>query len=60
MIAADTDLDTLFNRLHLANARRVWGGLTDRAERERWSCRDFLTLLGPRRLPIASRPDPRG
>jgi DNA replication protein DnaC len=45
MIAADTDLDALFKRLHLANARRVWRGLIDRAERERWSYRDFLTLL---------------
>ena len=34
MIAADTDLDALFKRLHLANARRVWRGLVDRAERE--------------------------
>jgi DNA replication protein DnaC len=45
MIAADTDLDALFKRLHLANARRVWRGLIDRAERERWTYRDFLTLL---------------
>jgi DNA replication protein DnaC len=45
MIGADTDLDALFKRLHLANARRVWRGLIDRAERERWSYRDFLTLL---------------
>ena len=45
MMADDTDLDALFKRLHLANARRVWRGLLDRAERERWSYRDFLTLL---------------
>ena len=45
MIAADSDLDALFKRLHLANARRVWRGLIDRAERERWAYRDFLTLL---------------
>jgi hypothetical protein len=45
MIATETDLDALFKRLHLANARRVWRGLIDRAERERWSYRDFLTLL---------------
>ena len=37
MIAADTELDALFKRLHLANASRVWHGLIDRAERERWS-----------------------
>ena len=41
----EADLDALFKRLHLANARRVWRGLIDRAERERWSYRDFLTLL---------------
>src|SRR5688572_22675363 len=45
MIADETDLDALFKRLHLANARRVWRGLIDRAERERWAYRDFLTLL---------------
>lgn len=45
MIADETDLDALFKRLHLANARRVWRGLIDRAERERWTYRDFLTLL---------------
>jgi hypothetical protein len=31
MIATETDLDALFKRLHLANARRVWRGLLDRA-----------------------------
>jgi hypothetical protein len=45
VIAADSDLDALFKRLHLANARRVWRGLIDRAEREHWAYRDFLTLL---------------
>jgi DNA replication protein DnaC len=44
MIATESDLDALFKRLHLANARRVWRSLIDRAERERWSYRDFLTL----------------
>jgi len=39
------DLDALFKGLHLANARRVWRGLIDRAERKRWSYRDVLTLL---------------
>lgn len=28
------DLDLLFKRLHLANARRVWRDLVQRAERE--------------------------
>jgi DNA replication protein DnaC len=45
MIAADHDLDALFKRLHLANARRVWRDLVERAERETWTYRDFLTLL---------------
>jgi hypothetical protein len=33
------DLDVLFKRLHLANARRVWRDL------ESWPYRDVLTLL---------------
>ena len=45
MIPPDADLDALFKRLHLANARRVWRDLVQRAERETWSYRDFLTLL---------------
>jgi transposase len=51
------DLDALFKRLHLANARRVWRGLIDRAERERWSYRDVLTLLTTEE--IAHRQQPR-
>jgi DNA replication protein DnaC len=45
VIPADVDLDALFKRLHLANARRVWRDLTQRAERETWTYRDFLALL---------------
>ena len=45
MIAPDHDLDALFKRLHLANARRVWRDLVQRAERESWSYRDFLGIL---------------
>ena len=45
MTAPDQDLDALFKRLHLANARRVWRDLVQRAERESWACHDFLTLL---------------
>jgi len=45
MIPPDADLDALFKRLHLANARRVWRDLVQRAERETWSYRDFLALL---------------
>ena len=44
-MAPDQDLDALFKRLHLANARRVWRDLVQRAERESWSYHDFLTLL---------------
>ena len=42
---ADTQLDALLKRLHLANTRRTWRELTPRAEREEWSYRDFLALL---------------
>lgn len=39
------DLEALLKRLHLANARRVWRELCERAETEQWSCRDFLAVL---------------
>ena len=45
MIPPREDLDGLFKRLSLANARRVWRDLVDRAERERWTYQDFLTVL---------------
>ena len=45
MMPADPDLDALFKRLHLANARRVWRDLVQRAERDTWAYQDFLTLL---------------
>lgn len=45
MVAPTADLDALFKRLHLANARRVWRDVVQRAEREAWSYGDFLTLL---------------
>src|SRR5262249_5013374 len=45
MIAADADLDALFKRLHLANARRMWPPLVERAGGGTWSYHDFLTLL---------------
>ena len=41
----DAQLDALLKRLHLANARRAWRELVQRAEREEWSYRDFLALL---------------
>ena len=42
---SDVQLDALLKRLHLANARRAWRELVQRAEREEWSYRDFLALL---------------
>jgi DNA replication protein DnaC len=39
------DLDLLFKRLHLANARRVWRDMILRAEKESWSYRDILAVL---------------
>src|SRR3989304_222453 len=39
------DLDTMLKRLNLANPRRGGKGLVERAETERWSCRDFLVAL---------------
>ena len=39
------DLDPLFRRLHLANARRIWRDLVRRAEAEEWSYEQFLTTL---------------
>ena len=45
MKPSDIDLDALLKRLHLANARRAWRSLIERAEKEEWSYRDFLALL---------------
>ena len=42
---ATVDLDSLLKRLHLANARRNWRTLVERAEAERWSSREFLGVL---------------
>jgi DNA replication protein DnaC len=57
MMPPDQDLDALFERLHLANARRVWRDLVQRAERAAWAYRDFLTLLVTEE--IAHRQQPR-
>ena len=38
-------LDEMLKRLHLANARRVWRSLIDRAEREQWSFEQLLSTL---------------
>jgi DNA replication protein DnaC len=43
--ADDLPLDEMLKRLHLANARRVWKDLAERAEKEDWACRDFLATL---------------
>jgi len=43
--AATVDLDGLLKRLHLANARRNWRTLVERAESEQWSAREFLGVL---------------
>lgn len=45
MIPADLELEALLKRLHLANTRRCYRDLSDRAEKENWSYRDFLALL---------------
>jgi len=38
------DLDALLKRLNLANTRRMWRTLVERAESDGWSCRDFLKV----------------
>jgi DNA replication protein DnaC len=43
--ASSVDLDVLLKRLHLANARRNWRTLLERAESQQWSCREFLGVL---------------
>ena len=45
MTLADQPLDALLKRLHLANTRRAWRDLVQRAEREGWSYGDFLGLI---------------
>jgi DNA replication protein DnaC len=39
------DLDAMLRRLHLANTRRMWRQLCERAEQEQWSARKLLTIL---------------
>ena len=57
MMALDQDLDALFKRLHLANARRVWRDLVQRAERESWAYRDFSRCWSPKKSRIGNRRD---
>jgi DNA replication protein DnaC len=40
-----SDLEPLLKRLHLANTRRVWRDLCQRAEKEEWSYEAFLHTL---------------
>jgi DNA replication protein DnaC len=41
----EVELDGLFKRLHLANARRVWRDLIARAEQEQWTYHQLLSVL---------------
>ena len=41
----DEQLDAYLKRLHLANIRHNWREVIDRAEKEKWSYRDFLATL---------------
>ena len=45
MKLSEIQIDHLLKRLSLANARRVWPQLVERAEKEQWSYRDFLAIL---------------
>lgn len=42
---SSVDLDTLLKRLHLANARRIWRDLVQRAEKEQWTHGQLLQTL---------------
>jgi len=42
---SDAHLDAMLKRLNLANARRLWCDLAQRAEKEQWSYRDYLVTL---------------
>jgi len=41
----DIPLDALLKRLSLANTRRIWRDLCDRAEKEEWSYEDLISTL---------------
>jgi DNA replication protein DnaC len=45
MTPIDVDLDRLLKRLNLANTRRVWRDLIERAEAEQWTFHQFLQTL---------------
>jgi DNA replication protein DnaC len=42
---SEIPLDAFLKRLNLANTRRVYRDLVQRAEKESWSCLDFLSVL---------------
>ena len=42
---SEGQLEPLFRRLNLANTRRIYQQVADRAEREHWSYRDFMAVL---------------
>lgn len=45
MRSSDIPIDELLKRLHLANARRLWPELVQRAEKEQWGFERFLGVL---------------
>lgn len=45
MTSPEIPVDELLKRLHLANARRIWRGLVERAEKEAWGFEQFLGVL---------------
>src|ERR1700746_254067 len=42
---SEGQLEPLFRRLNLANTRRIYQEIADRAEKENWTYRDFLAVL---------------
>src|SRR6516164_4637261 len=42
---SEGQLEPLFRRLNLANTRRIYQDVADRAEKENWTYRDFLAVL---------------
>lgn len=44
-ITASIDIDAMLKRLHLANARRIWRELCQRAEKEEWTYEHLLAVL---------------
>ena len=45
MKPSEIDLGVLMKRLHLANSRRIYQDLAQRAEKEEWAYLDFLAVL---------------